>query len=141
MGIVLHSTRGSAPDLIREFTATLRWFADPRSQASAHVVIAHDGTLAEVVDPDLVAWHAGWLNAEWLGVELVQPRPGDPISDEQYRSLAWWCREMARRYGFGLSRETLVEHKDTPQGRAAGKSDIGPPFSVERLLELLWGAG
>ncbi len=120
-----------------EFQATLRWFSAPASQASAHVVVASDGTIAECIEPHLIAWHAGWLNSEWLGVELVQPRLGDPITEAQYRSLAWWLRRMADQFGFVLSADTLPEHRETTQGRAEGKSDIGPPFSVECLLRLL----
>ncbi len=120
-----------------EFTATLSWFTNPAAQVSAHVVIAYDGTIAECVDPDYIAWHARELNGTHLGVELVQPRLGDPISDAQYASLAWWLRQMSERYGFSLTPETLVEHRDTAPGRRDGKTDIGPPFSIDHLLAIM----
>ncbi len=103
---------------------------------SAHVVIAADGTIAECVAPELEAWHAGWHNSEWLGVELVQPHAGDPIAEAQYLALAWWLQRMASRFDFPLSPTTLPEHRETSQGKAQGKSDIGPPFSLGRLLEM-----
>jgi N-acetyl-anhydromuramyl-L-alanine amidase AmpD len=136
LGCVLHSTRGGAPTVEQEFQATLAWFADPRSQVSAHAVIAADGTLAQVVDPDLIAWHCRAKNASYLGVELVQPRLGDPITDAQYQTLAWWLMQMAKRYGFPLTAETLPEHWETPEGRADGKTDIQPPFDKQKLLRL-----
>lgn len=129
MGIVLHSTRGSAQPGT-EFDATLNWFASPTSKLSAHVVIGVDGRRARVVPDELMAWHAGYLNAEWLGVELEQPHIGDPISDVQYQALQEWIDEMRSKYG----PLQLVEHKDTDQGKAAGKSDIGAPFDVGRLV-------
>ncbi|HWQ28446.1 MAG TPA: N-acetylmuramoyl-L-alanine amidase [Dehalococcoidia bacterium] len=134
VGCVLHSTRGGAPTYQQEFWGTLNWFAASKSRVSAHVVIAGDGTLAEVVDPDLIAWHARAKNVTHLGVELVQPRLGDPITDAQYSTLAWWLIQMSRKYGFPLDHEHLPEHRETPEGIAIGKTDIGPPFDRGRLL-------
>jgi len=131
----LHSTRGGAVTVEEEFRATLSWFANPASQVSAHGVIAADGTLANVVDPDLVAWHAGSAaNTSMLGVELVQPRLGDPITEAQYRTLRWWLLRMGLRFGFALDHLHLPEHREIPQGIAQGKTDVGPPFDLSRLL-------
>jgi N-acetylmuramoyl-L-alanine amidase len=132
--VILHSTRGGAKTSELEFKATLNWFASTASQVSAHAVIAADGTIANVVNPDLIAWHAGIHNATWLGVELTQSWPGDIITDEQYESLRWWLQQMSARYRFPLDAEHLIQHKDTVQGRAAGKSDIGAPFDLSRVL-------
>lgn len=128
MGIIIHSTRGGA-DYGREFNATLAWFADPGSKVSAHVVLGFDGRRAHVVPHNLMAWHAGDMNAQWLGVELEQPHQGDPISDVQYAMLREWIAEMQAVYGT----LQLVEHKGSPQGQAVGKSDVGPPFDMGLL--------
>lgn len=132
---MLHSTRGGAASVELEFAATLNWFRSATSYVSAHAVIAWDGTIALCVPPSLIAWHAGEHNLGWLGVELVQPHAGDPISDAQYTSLSWWCREMSKRFGFPLNETTLVEHRFMPQGMRVGKTDIGPPFDLGVLLE------
>lgn len=58
---------------------TVRWFLKPEAKASAHIVIARDGSVVQMVPLDRVAWHAGvsrWgelngLNAWSIGIELV----------------------------------------------------------------------
>ena len=140
-GVVLHSTRGRSATVEEEFAATLGWFSDPISKVCSHVVIAFDGTIAGVVDPDLVAWHAGSpANETMLGVELVQPYRGDSISAAQYRSLAWWLGQMSSRFGFPLDAAHLPEHRQIPEGIAEGKSDIGSPFDVSIVLALVGGS-
>lgn len=120
VGCVLHSTRGGAETPEKEFQGTLNWFANASSQVSAHVVIGVGGTIAYVVDDALVAWHARDRNANYLGVELVQPNYGDPITQAQYRTLGWWLRAMAERYGFPLTADRLPFHSDFD----TAKSDI-----------------
>ena len=128
VGIIIHSTRGGAPEGT-EYEATLRWFQSPASQVSAHAVIARDGRRARCVPDDLAAWHAGYMNTTYIGVELEQSRPGDDITEEQYVALQDFIDEMTGKYG-ALE---LVEHYKTPQGIAAKKSDVGPPFDLGRL--------
>lgn len=130
MGVIIHSTRGNAATVELEWQATLSWFANSASQVSAHVVVAFDGTLAQVVPPELVAWHARANNNKRVGLELVQPRPGDPISDAQYRTAAWWIKQIARQFGFPLTHPAIQEHWEID----AQKSDVGPPFDLARLL-------
>jgi N-acetyl-anhydromuramyl-L-alanine amidase AmpD len=101
------------------------------------VVIAADGRLARVVHDSDVAWHAGEHNAKYLGVELVQPRQGDPITPAQYRTLAWWLTQMSAKYGFPLYWDRLPEHRETPQGRRVGKSDVGYPYMWTELRKWL----
>jgi hypothetical protein len=139
VGCVIHSTRGDAPNVNQEFEGTLNHFGNPASEVSAHIVIAADGTIAEVVDPDLTAWHAGFHNDSFLGIELVQPRPGDEITDAQLRSCAWWLNRMSRRYGFGLTEANLPEHRNTAQGMSKRKSDVDAPYTYARLKSFIDG--
>ena len=51
---------------------------------------------------------------------------------------------MAAKYGFTLKAgafsdpsTTLIEHKDTPQGIAVGKSDVSAPFSLTALMTFI----
>lgn len=131
----MHSTRGGTGDPEREFQATLNWFANPAAGVSAHIVIAADGRIAECVDPALEAWHARAENGRRLGIEICQARLGDPITDEQLRSAAWWLKRMSARFGFPLTEAALPEHRDTPSGRGDGKSDIGAPYTFARLAQ------
>ena len=137
VGCVIHSTRGGASSLHNEFVGTLNHFMNPASEVSAHIVIAADGTIAKVVDPDLVAFHAGQHNHTHLGIELVQPRLGDEITDAQYRSCAIWLKEMSERFGFALERGNLPEHRETTQGASVGKTDVSLPYSFARLKTFL----
>ena len=129
----MHSTRGNASTPENEFRGTLNWFSNPNASVSAHIVIAHDGRIAECVDPALQAWHARAENARRLGIELCQSRPGDHITDAQLRSAAWWLKRMSERFGFPLTAEALPEHRHTPSGIQDGKSDVGADYSFERL--------
>jgi N-acetylmuramoyl-L-alanine amidase len=70
--------------LVLHFTAShsarvaISWLTNPEAKASAHVVIARDGTITQLVPFNLEAWHAGkshWaghdgLNKYSLGIEL-----------------------------------------------------------------------
>ena len=70
--------------LVIHFTAShsakvaIDWLTNPEAKASAHVVIARDGTITQLVPFNLEAWHAGkshWdghegLNHLSLGIEL-----------------------------------------------------------------------
>lgn len=71
--------------LILHFTAnisvsgTVEWFQNPKSKASAHIIIGRDGELVQMVPFHLMAWHCGtskWrglgdLNSHSVGVEMV----------------------------------------------------------------------
>lgn len=134
---MLHSTRGGAATVEQEWAGTLNWFQSNPYEISAHAVIAFDGRIARCVDEARIAHHAGIHNGRWLGVELVQPRLGDPISDTQYQTLARWCQVMGEQFGFTPNALTLQEHRHMPQGIGSGKSDIGAPFSVAVLLDYI----
>lgn len=137
VGCVIHSTRGGAATPEQEFLGTLNHFENPGSQVSSHIVIATDGTIAEVVDPDLIAFHAAVHNSSFLGIELVQPRLGDEITDAQYRSCAIWLTRMSQRFGFALVEGNLPEHRQTAQGAQVGKTDVSLPYSFNRLKTFL----
>ncbi len=79
-----------------------------------------------MVELDLEAWTTDWMNAEWLAIEIAQPKLGDPITDFQYRATAWCLLQMQARYRFPLDAAHLPFHSETPQGIQIGKTD---PFS------------
>jgi N-acetyl-anhydromuramyl-L-alanine amidase AmpD len=96
-------------------------------------VIAADGAICEVVDPDLQAWHAKLYNATHLGIEFVKRDPSlyhDVLTDAQYKSAAWWLTWMSRTYEFPLTRDTLPEHREVQ----SDKIDIGSGFDRAALM-------
>ena len=73
--LVMHYTAGSSAQ------ESISWLANPQAKASAHIVIARDGTITQMVPFNRVAWHAGkstWkgidgLNSWSIGIELDNP--------------------------------------------------------------------
>jgi N-acetylmuramoyl-L-alanine amidase len=51
--IVIHYTGGSSA------SSAISWFENPDSRVSAHIVIARDGTITQMVPFNVKAWHAG----------------------------------------------------------------------------------
>ena len=90
--LVMHYTAGSSAQ------ESIDWLCSPNSQASAHLVIARDGSITQLVPFDLVAWHAGksaWngitgLNRHSIGIELDNPGPVQRVNG---RWRAWFKRE------------------------------------------------
>lgn len=59
--LVIHYTAGAS------FDSAVSWLSDRQSQASAHAVIGRDGSIAQLVPFNRVAWHAG--PSEWDGIQ------------------------------------------------------------------------
>lgn len=57
----------------------IAWFEDPRSDVSAHFVIARDGSITQMVPLDKAAWHARGYNAMTIGIELDNLGPLDEL--------------------------------------------------------------
>jgi len=70
--LVMHYTAGGSA------SESINWLANPDAKASAHIVIAKDGSITQMVDFNRRAWHAGesqWKNVDGLnscsiGIEL-----------------------------------------------------------------------
>ena len=84
--LLVHFTAG------RGFHQACDWLCNPKSKASAHIVIASDGEVAQLVPFSRRAWHAGrskWqdydgLNSYSIGIELDSPGP------LQKRATGWY---------------------------------------------------
>lgn len=88
--------------LIMHYTATpsaenaINWFKNPKSKASAHIVISRKGEVTQMVPFNLKAWHAG--QSEWnnlvgmnnysIGIELENAGKLMPHTNNQWR--AWF---------------------------------------------------
>ena len=87
--LVWHETAGS-------YAGSVAWLENPRSQASAHLVIREDGgECTQLVPLEAKAWHAEAYNARSVGVEHANTTPKGYASDEQLRVSArvfgWLC--------------------------------------------------
>ncbi len=109
--LVMHYTAG------RSAESSVRWFTNSAAKASAHLVIARDGGITQMVPFDTVAWHAGvssWegrrgLNRFSLGIELDN---AGPLVRHGDRWRAWFGVE----YEGDEVIEAVHKHESTLRG-------------------------
>lgn len=110
--LVMHYTAG------RDARESIGWLCDRRARASAHLVIAADGEVTQLVPFDAVAWHAGrsaWegrvgLNRWSIGIEL--DNPGRLVR----RNGQWWHWTGSRRYDDEDVLEATHRNETSPAG-------------------------
>lgn len=130
-GVVIHATADGGNE-----AGSVEWMRNPKSQASAHLLIHRDGSVTRLVDDRRRAWHAGvasWrgstdVNSVALGWELANRNDGrEEYTPEQYARLA----EIAAHYvAQGLTLADFVGHSEIAPGR---KTDPGPRFDWDRF--------
>lgn len=88
--ILLHDTADRVQPL-----DSVRWFQNPGSKVSAHLVIGRDASIVQMVEFDRAAWHAGestWrgrkgCNGFSIGIEIDNPGKLTPRGDS---AVAWF---------------------------------------------------
>ena len=141
--VVVHTTDGTFP-------GTLAWFASPTSAVSAHYLVGLDGRIADLVDEEDTAFHAGRVphpeiavlgdeppNLVTIGIEFDDDgHPHDVYRpDAQYRSGAMLLAGIAERWGIPLDRAHVLPHRLINQAKTCpGNLDI------DRLLSLATSA-
>lgn len=139
---------GAKPDLIvLHYTgmdsteAALARLCDPVAEVSAHYLIARDGTVFQLVDDTMRAWHAGagsWgavqdVNSRSIGVELCNAAALiglPPFAHRQMTSLETLLDDLMKRHS--VLPERVIGHCDMALGR---KADPGPAFDWRRLAK------
>jgi hypothetical protein len=115
--VVVHVAEGS-------FRGTVRWFRNPRARASTHYVVGRDGSVAQMIRDDEVAWHAGngWVNAHSIGIEHEGYAGIEgTISDIEYRTSARIAARLLRRYRLPADRRHLIGHNEVPDPNHRGR--------------------
>jgi N-acetyl-anhydromuramyl-L-alanine amidase AmpD len=123
-GVVVHTTVGT-------WAGTCSWFAAPASGVSAHYLVGLDGRVAQFVDEEDTAYHAGRVlrptaslvttlpdgvnpNLATVGIEFEDD--GDPHGvvrpDVQYLVGGQLIARAARRWGFPLDRTHVLAHRE-----------------------------
>jgi N-acetylmuramoyl-L-alanine amidase len=133
--IVLHYT-GMA-----DGQAAVDWLCNPISKVSCHYLIDVDGSVTQMVDESLRAWHAGvsfWsgfddINSRSIGIEIQNLGHGGgcpvyPI--EQMQRVIALCLDISLRHD--ILPHNIVAHSDVAPGR---KIDPGEAFDWARLFE------
>jgi N-acetylmuramoyl-L-alanine amidase len=131
--IILHYT--GMPSAER----ALKWLCDPESGVSSHYFVFEDGRVAQLVEEDRRAWHAGksfWagetdLNSRSIGIEIANPGHEFgyvPFPDEQIAAVIGLCRDVISRHP--IPPERVLAHSDVAPLR---KEDPGELFPWDQL--------
>lgn len=127
--LIIHYTAGSSA------AGTIAWCCDPASRVSAHLVIARDGSITQMVQFNREAWHAGrsrWgslsgLNHHSIGIELDN-------AGQLIRSGGKWVSPLTRR-DYPDSEVTVCTHKHDPPGTQPCGWHAYTPQQIEATLE------
>jgi N-acetylmuramoyl-L-alanine amidase len=128
--MIHHTAQNSLAQTIRTFTVD-------QSQVSSHYVIGRDGTVVQMVNDYLRAWHAGagkWatitdLNAVTIGIELDN-NGFEPFPEEQINSLMVLLDTLKKRHRIPTA--NFLAHSDTAPTR---KQDPSALFPWKKLAE------
>lgn len=122
-----------------EAERALRWLCDPESAVSCHYFVFEDGRVAQLVDEERRAWHAGksyWagetdINSRSIGIEISNPGHEFgyvPYPDVQIDAVIALCRDIVTRRA--IPAERVLAHSDIAPMR---KADPGELFPWEQL--------
>lgn len=121
--------------------AALSRLMDPAAKVSAHYMVEEDGSIIQLVNEDMRAWHAGvssWqgqsnLNQRSIGIEIVNPGHEfgyRPFPFTQMQAVAWLCTDIVSRHAIPARR--VLGHSDIAPTR---KEDPGELFNWPMLAE------
>lgn len=125
MVIIHHTAQNSCEQTLNTFT--LR-----RTQVSAHYVICKDGTLHQMLNDYLRAWHAGkgrWgnnddVNSSSIGIE-IDNNGVDTFTNAQINTLLGLLASLKKEYTI-------------PQANFIGHGDIAPTRKVDPNIHFPW---
>jgi len=132
--IIHHTAQNNCPQTLRTFTL-------PRTQVSAHYVICKDGTVYQMLNDYLRAWHAGvsrWgnitdINSSSIGIELDN-NGFEPFTEPQIRNLCIVLDTLKKRYNIPAA--NFIGHADIAPTR---KNDPNVSFPWKPLAERGFG--
>ncbi|MEM8538413.1 MAG: N-acetylmuramoyl-L-alanine amidase [Pseudomonadota bacterium] len=115
--------------------AAAETLCNPKTEVSAHYLIAQDGEVISLVPEALRAWHAGvgrWgavkdVNSRSIGIELANTG-STPFAAAQMDALIALLQGIFQRWG--MRPERVIGHSDMAPGR---KIDPGVHFDWRRL--------
>ena len=132
--IIHHTAQNSCEQTLRTFTL-------PRTQVSAHYLICKDGTVYQMLNDYLRAWHAGvskWgnvtdVNSSSIGIELDN-NGFEPFPGMQIQNLLVLLDTLKRRHNIPVS--NFIGHADVAPTR---KNDPNIFFPWKQLAERGFG--
>jgi N-acetyl-anhydromuramyl-L-alanine amidase AmpD len=128
--IIHHTAQDSIQQTIKTFTLT-------RTQVSAHYVIADDGSVVQMLNDYMRAWHAGrgtWgkdtdINSSSIGIELDN-NGTEVFSQAQITSLMALLSKLQKEYN--IPTQNIIGHSDIAPTR---KNDPSVLFPWKTLAE------
>lgn len=132
--IIHHTAQNSCPQTLRTFTL-------PRTQVSAHYVICKDGTVYQMLNDYLRAWHAGvskWgnvsdINSASIGIELDN-NGFEPFTELQIQNLLVVLDTIKKRYNIPAA--NFIAHADIAPTR---KNDPNVYFPWKQFADKGFG--
>ena len=123
-------------DGVKKGTGGLEWLTDPTSKVSAHLWIARNGHVVQILPFNLRAWHAG--DSEWDGepncnsysIGIENEGDGTDWPEAQIKALIEVVIALKEHY----HTVATVGHEDVAPER---KVDPGPNFPWDRLERAL----
>ena len=129
--IVIHSTGGPACSPKQAFqsgtlNSNIKHFKAESGKVGIHYIVDKDGTIAQMVPEDHIAYHVVGYNAKSIGIELINNGNGqDPFPPEQIHALEFLLGDLLSRYSLGP--ESVVAHADLEKRHyTCGTVDAGP---------------
>lgn len=122
--IIHHTAQDSLQQTIKTFTMT-------KTQVSAHYVIADDGSVVQMLNDYLRAWHAGnssWgkntdINSSSIGIELDN-NGKETFSEKQITSLMALLSKLKKEYS--IPTQNIIGHSDIAPTRKKDPSAFFP---------------
>lgn len=128
-GVLLHYTAFSDGN---DMSGVTRHFMNPKSDASAHVLITPNGARRVFADENAVTFHAGEstfngvdnVNDFMHGIEFQAPGPNTPLTKEQVDSAVEYLERYIRKYNIPI--ESITTHETVRKNfleKYAGKKE------------------
>ena len=124
--LILHTIEGDASDAIT-------WFRHPRSQVSAHYIIARSGSLIRMVDEKDMAYHARFNNNNSIGIEHAGYGGLGDFTEETMKTSVLLACHLTLKYNIPVDRNHIQGHQ-TLKGNFH-KPDPGPYWPWEWYLQ------
>ena len=124
--VIIHHTAQNSCD------QTLKTFTNKATQVSSHYVICKDGTLHQMLNDYLRAWHGGvarWgsltdINSASIGIE-IDNNGFEAFTEQQLASLLYLLGKLKKEYNI-------------PAANFIGHSDIAPKRKVDPNVHFPW---
>jgi N-acetylmuramoyl-L-alanine amidase len=144
--IVIHIMEGT-------LAGTDNWFANPKSQVSAHFGIGFNGLIHQYVNEQDCAWHAGRIcNPSWqllkklpsgkfvnpnyytIGIEH-EGNESSEWTDQMYQSSGELIGDICSRNKLSIDRDHIIGHHEI----YSAKTCPGQKVSISRILNIALG--